>query len=294
MLTATIGLVGALVYGAADFLGGLASQRISPVRVTALSAASGLVGLLLVLLLGFGEWSADAVFWGALSGVSGALAISLLYACLAIGPMSILSPLTAVISAIVPMTWGLATGDELAPTGYLALGLALVAVVLVGFVPEKGAVRPSLTGILMAIGAGTMIGTFLILIDQTPEDSGIVPLILNRSVNAAIMFTVVLVLWLIARRSRGELTPGHGNTVAGSWRPGLVLALACGVVDAAANVLLLVGIRIGDLTVMSVLTAMYPAGTILLAAVVLKERIAPVQWVGLALALIAAALLALA
>ena len=293
MLTAIIGLTGALIYGAADFLGGLASKRISPVRVTALSAVSGLVGLLLVLSFGFGKWSAEAVFWGALSGVSGALAISLLYACLAIGPMSILSPLTAVVSAIVPMTWGLATGDQLASVGYVALGLALVAVVLVGFVPEKGAVRPSLRGILMALGSGTMIGAFLILIDQTPEDSGIVPLIVNRAVNAAIMFTVVLVLWLLARRSAPRV-PTDPTTFRTGWRPGLTLALACGVIDAAANVLLLLGIRIGDLSVMSVLTAMYPAGTILLAALVLKERIAPVQWVGLALALVAAGLLALA
>jgi drug/metabolite transporter (DMT)-like permease len=78
------------------------------------------------------------------------------------------------------------------------------------------------------------------------------------------------------------------------WRPGLPLAIACGLVDAAANVLLLAGIRLGDLSVMSVLTAMYPAGTILLAAVVLRERIAPVQWVGLALALAAAGMLAVA
>jgi drug/metabolite transporter (DMT)-like permease len=293
MLTAILGLVGALVYGAADFLGGLASRRISPLRVTAISAMSGLAGLVLVLSFGFGAWSADAVFWGALSGVSGALAISLLYACLAIGPMSILSPLTAVVSAIVPMTWGLTSGEQLTLAGYIALALALVAVVLVGFIPEKGAVRPSLRGILMAIGSGAMIGTFLILIDQTPDDSGIVPLILNRAVNAAIMFTAVLVLWLVARHSTRRSTV-DSPALAGGWRNGLLLALACGVVDAMANVLLLVGLRIGDLTVMSVLTAMYPAGTILLAAVVLKERIAPVQWVGLALALMAAGLLALA
>lgn len=294
MLTAIVGLAGALIYGAADFLGGLASKRISPIRVTALAAVSGLVGLLLVLAFGFGQWSVAAVFWGALSGVSGALAISLLYACLAIGPMSILSPLTAVVSAIVPMTWGLTTGDELAPVGYAALGLALVAVVLVGFVPEKGALRPSLRGLLMAVGSGGMIGVFLILIDQTPEDSGIVPLVLNRAVNAALMFTAVLVLWLLARRSTGEARSNRAAPQRTDWRAGLLLALACGVVDATANILLLVGIRIGELSVISVLTAMYPAGTILLAAVVLKERIAPVQWVGLVLALGAAGLLALA
>ena len=310
MLTAIIGLTGALIFGAADFLGGLASKRISPIRVTALAAASGLVGLLLVLALGFGTWSAEAVLWGGLSGVSGALAISLLYACLAIGPMSILSPLTAVVSAIVPMTWGLLGGERLGLVGYLALGLALVAVVLVGFVPEKGAVRPSLTGILMAVGSGAMIGTFMILIDQTPEDSGVVPLVMNRAVNAALMFGTVGVLWLVGRRTaRTRVTdtveedaaqvlhqavPHHTAPSTTGWKPGLTLAIACGLVDALANALLLIGIRLGDLSVMSVLTAMYPAGTILLAAIVLKERIAPVQWVGLALALVAAGMLALA
>lgn len=287
MITAVLGLLGALVYGSADFLGGLASRRISPLRVTAIGAVTGLAALLVALPFFGGVWSAAAIGWGVLSGVTGAIAISLLYACLAIGPMSILSPLTALISAIVPTTWGLLGGETFEPIGYVAIGIALIAVVLVGFVPEKGAVRPSLRGILMAIGSGAMIGAFLIIIDQTPDDSGLVPLVFNRGVNGAIMFAVVGVLAFVARR-RGTTSQTPG------WRPGLMLAVACGLVDTAANILLLVGIRLGDLTVMSVLTALYPAGTILLAAIVLKERVAPVQWVGLALAVSAAGMLAIA
>ena len=341
MLTALVGLAGALIYGSADFLGGLAAKRLSSVLVTAVAASSGLLVLLLALPFVGGVWSPDAVLWGALSGVSGAIAISLLYACLAIGPMSILSPLTAVVSAIVPMTAGLVGGERLAPVGYAALGLALVAVVLVGFVPEKGAVRPTTLGVLMAIGSGIMIGAFLILIDLTPDDSGLVPLVLNRAVNAAIMFSIVGVLAFVAARRRRVLAgvgatggdasgmssgvassagragsdtasgfeatdavaratdpaavPEHtGRRTRSTLTIGLTLAAVCGVIDVAANLLLLIGIRIGDLSVISVLTAMYPAGTILLAAVVLKERIAPVQWVGLGLALAAAARLALA
>ena len=80
------------------------------------------------------------------------------------------------------MTFGLLQGDRFAPIGYWALGLALVAVVLVGFVPEKGAVRPSVTALLMAVGSGAMIGAFMILIAQTPDDSGLVPLVMNRAV----------------------------------------------------------------------------------------------------------------
>jgi drug/metabolite transporter (DMT)-like permease len=205
----------------------------------------------------------------------------LLYACLAIGPMSILSPVTAVVSAIVPLSVGVALGDSLGPLDAVALGLALVAVVLVGFVPEKGAVRPSVAGLAMAVGSGAAIGAFLVIISLTPDDSGLVPLVMNRSVNTVIMLGVVA---FVALR-RGKDARG--------WRAGVPFALACGVVDAVANVGLLLGLRLGELSIMSVLTALYPAGTIILAALVLRERIAPVQYVGLALAITAAALLAL-
>lgn len=290
MLIVIIGLASALVYGSADFFGGLAARRLGAIRTTAIGAAIGLVVLFLALPITGGVWSSDAVVLGAITGVVGAIAIGLLYACLAIGPMSILSPLTAVISAIVPLTAGLIRGERLGTIGVVAIVIALVAVVLVGFVPEKGAVRPSLRGILMAIGAGAAIGVFLIIIDLTPDDSGVIPLIANRAVNAAIMFSVVGVLILVARR-RGVTAP---RLSADELRTGLWFALACGVLDAIANIGLLLGLRLGELSVLSVLTALYPAGTILLAALVLRERIAPVQYVGLALALVASAMLALA
>ena len=293
MLTVIVGLASALVYGAADFLGGLASKRTSAITVTAIAALSGLVVVVAVgLPIVGGVWSREAVLLGALSGVAGAVAIGLLYACLAIGPMSILSPLTAVVSAVVPLTIGLVGGERLGPLGYVALGLALVAIVLVGFTPPgkgelvRNAVKPSLTGVLMAIGSGTAIGIFLVIIDSTPDDSGIVPLVANRATNSAIMFTLVGILAIIAWR-RG--TP-RGSLA----RTTLWLAIAGGVLDAAANTGLLFGVRLGELSVIAVLTALYPAGTIILAAIVLKERIAVLQYVALALAIAAGALLALA
>lgn len=298
LLVVVIGLVGALIFGSADFLGGLAAKRISSIRVTALAAVTGLVALLLALPLIGGTWSAEAVLYGGLSGIAGAGAIVLLYACLAIGPMSILSPLTAVVSAIVPMTAGLLRGERLETLGYLALGIALIAVVLVGFVPEKDAVRPSLRALTMATGSGILIGVFMILIDLTPDDSGLVPLVANRAVNATLMFGTVLVLVLLSRRSARRLGPATGApiaTVAGAgWLPGLRLAIFCGILDAVANTMMLLGLRLGDLTVMSVLTAMYSAGTIILAAIVLKERLTRLQILGLVLALTAAGMLALA
>lgn len=292
MLTVVVGLTGTLVYGAADFFGGLAARRINPMLVTGIAALTGLVLLLAVGLPVFGGvWSPDAILLGSLSGVAGAVAIALLYASLAIGPMSILSPLTAVVSAIVPLVWGLVGGERLGVLGYVALGLALVAVVLVGFVPSgsgelvRGAVRPTLRGVLMGVGAGAAIGVFLVLLDASPDDSGVVPLILNRVVNAVIVFAAVGVVALLARRRGTRMQP--------LTRAALMLTLACGVLDVTANALLLIGVRIGDLSVMAVLAALYPAGTIILAAVVLKERIAVLQYVGLVLAIAAAAMLAL-
>jgi drug/metabolite transporter (DMT)-like permease len=231
-------------------------------------------------------WSASALLWGGLSGVSGALAISLLYACLAIGPMSILSPVTAVVSAVVPAAVGIfVRHDHFGVLGYVAIALALVAVIFVGFVRDARAVRPTFRGLAMAVASGVFIGLFLVLIDLTPNDSGIVPLIANRGVNSIIMITTVGILGLVARRRGTAATSG-------GWRPGIRLAIACGIVDAVANCGLLLGIRVGDLTVIAVLTALYPAGTIILAAIVLRERIAIVQYIGLALAIAAGALLA--
>ena len=290
MLIVLIGLASALVFGAADFLGGLAAKRMSAILTTAIGAATGLVILIAALPLLGGRLSTEAVVLGALSGVAGAIAIGLLYACLAIGPMSILSPLTAVVSAIVPLTAGLIRGEQLGTLGLIAIGLALVAVVLVGFVPEKGAVRPRLKGILMAIGAGAGIGAFLIIIDLTPDDSGLVPLVANRAVNAALMFGAVAVIALVARAKRGTAEGVAPPTV---WRTALALAIGCGILDILANIGLLIGLRLGELSVLSVLIALYPAGTIILAAIVLRERIAPVQYAGLALALTASAMLAL-
>jgi len=334
MLSAGLALLGAIVYGAADFFGGLAAKRLRSIVVTAASAASGLVFLTLLLPFVGGEWAPTDVAWGAVAGAFGVIAIALLYACLAIGPMSILSPLTAVVSAIAPMLWGLLVdGETLSPVAYAGLAVALVAVVLVGFIPGQKVVRPSARGILMAVGAGLAIGGFLIFIDQTRDDSGLVPLVMSRATTLAVTGTVVAVLAIVAVRRGASgssvftpagatigITPTghadleHATATAPAIAPGAApvtapvaapalaaptlarawwLAISCGVVDAAANAVLLVALRAGDLSIVSALTALYPAGTILLAALVLRERVAGVQWLGLALALLAGGMLAL-
>src|SRR5690606_8531069 len=140
---------------------------------------AGLVALLPFLVILPTTWSVEALFWGGLSGLTGAGSVLLLYAALAIGPMSILSPLTAVLSAIVPMTWGLLAGERLSTLASIAIVGVLIAVVLVGFVPEKGAVRPRPRGLVYGVAAGVLIGVFFILFDYAPADSGVLPVVAN-------------------------------------------------------------------------------------------------------------------
>lgn len=292
MLSALLASVGAIVYGSADFLGGLAARRMRAIVVTATAATAGLLALAVAVVPVGGIWQPSDILWGALSGVAGVIAIGLLYACLAIGPMSILSPLTAVVAAVAPIAWGLLGGDALGPLGYAGLTVAVVAVVLVGFVPGEGRVRPRARGLLYAVGSGLGIGAMIVLLDQAGDDSGVLPLLANRIANATITWTVVAVLALIAvgagRAASSALATGPERPDRRAW----MLAIGCGLADTTANVLLLEALRSGELAVVGALTALYPAGTILLAAVVLRERIAAVQWIGLALALTAGVLLA--
>ena len=289
MLTVALGLIGALAYGGADFYGGLAARRSSTLLTTLGVALVGLVGLALTSPFVAAVSSYDAWFYGAASGLAGAIGIGLLYGSLAIGPMSILSPATAFISAIVPVSVGLSQGEGGGTFFYVALGLALLAVVLVGFVPEKGAVRPRPIGLLMAAGSGTFIGFTVILIDLSPANSGLIPLLANRMVSSSALIVAAgaLVLTRVAL-SRTPRLPGLTE-----FRSVGTMIIIAGVMDVLANVAVIYGLRSGDLSVISVLIAIYPAGTILLASVVLKERIALIQWAGLALALVASALLAL-
>lgn len=287
MLAVIFGFSGALVFGCADFLGGIASRRLNPYLVTGLAGFSGLIGVSLVATLTNGQYSLAAIGWGALSGLAGSIAIVMLYAALAIGPMSILSPLGALVSAAVPVAWAAASGTQLSPIAYGAIALGLVAIVLVGFVPEKTAVRPSAKGLALSVGSGAGIGLFMIFIDQAPTDAGLIPLVANRAVTTLVLAAIIGVLVL-----RGKASSPVTDSML-SWRTAFWIALGTGLVDTTANGLLIAGFQTGELSVMSVLTAMYPAGTVILAAVFLRERVAPWQAIGLVMAIAAAGLLAL-
>ncbi|MEN9751367.1 MAG: hypothetical protein RLZZ600_414 [Actinomycetota bacterium] len=305
MLSVILGVSGALVYGVSDFFGGMGSRHLGALRLTWLSVIAGLITIFVTFQLADGIWSAitwQSMMWGGLSGICGSFAIMFLYASLAIGPMSIVSPLGAVIAAIVPVIWDIINGRLLGPVAYVAIVVALVAVVMVGFVKSEGALKLNPRGILFAALAGIGIGGYLICMSQTPANSGFEPFLANRVVAFTVLTIAMLITWMIKlARSRGIGHDGEprADVVVGergevNWKYGLIFAVLCGVLDTGANVIILEGIRFGSLSVMGVLASLYPAGTIALAAIVLKERIALIQWIGMVLALAAIAMLSLA
>ena len=284
MLSVALALAGSVIYGASDFLGGLAARGTSAVRVTLINSIAGLAVLVVAALVLPSRWGVSVLLWGVLAGICGAVALVLLYACLALGPMSILSPILALVAAVIPITIGFVRGERLSGLGYLGLAIGLVAIVLICLVPGERAVRPSPRGLLMAVGAGVAIGGYLVFIDLTPPDSGPAPLLVTFVVTGIVMSVALL----------GQRLARRGAPRSAITRVTVAFAVLCGLTDAAAAFLFLLALRAGELSIVSVLNALAPAGTIVLAAVVLRERIAPVQWMGLAVALVSAALLALA
>jgi drug/metabolite transporter (DMT)-like permease len=288
VLAIILGFTTAVVYGFADFFGALASRKLRPVLVTGLAGWLGLALLILVATTGLmpANFTAPAIFWGILGGLFSAFGLSCLYKALALGPISVLSPLGAVVAGLVPTVVGVTfLGETFRPLGWLAIGLVLVAVVLVGFVPGKNVHRPSLPALLYGLGAGVGIGAVLICLHNAPMESGSATIILVRLANGLILGGWAAFLILTGKVSPKEFK-GLGSKF---WW----MALATGALDATANVIFVLASRLGTLTVVSVLTALYPLGTILLARLVLKEKIAISQTVGIALAMGASVLLAL-
>ena len=288
MLTVILGLTTSLVYGFADFFGAIASRKLSSVLVTAVAGIVGFFFLLTMIPFFGATFSQQAVIAGIAAGVASAVGITALYASLAIGPISIISPFGAVLGALVPLTFGFFIGDRFGPLGWLALALILIAVVLVGFVPGADVRLPSAKGLALAFVAGAGIGTILIALKFSPSDSGLASVLVMRLVSAGLLNILLLATWLRLRRRNG-LSPK--SIIAGKFWWAVI---AAGIFDSSANIFFTLALRSGSISVVSVLTALYPLGTIILARLILKERIARIQMFGVLLALSGSAILGVA
>lgn len=280
-----LALAAALAYGVSDFAGGLASRRTTALTVLLVTQPVGAVGIGVLMPVLAGSPDRGSLLLGALGGLIGGVAVLLLYAGLATGPMGIVAPLTAVCAGVVPVGAGLLMGERPPPLALVGVVAALLAVVLISREPGGAAERVSVRGIALALSAGVGFGLFFVVLDRTDPASGLWPLLSGRMASTAMFVAIASAVGL---RQSGRLRldlPGSD-----AWR----LAALAGVLDAAANVLYLLAVRQGMLALVAVLVALYPAGTLLLARTVLKERQSGTQQVGLAVAGASVALIALA
>jgi drug/metabolite transporter (DMT)-like permease len=289
-------LPSAVTYGIADFSGGLAARRAPVLVVTVVAQAAGLLALLLVIGFAAGRPSAAAFGFGVLAGITGAGGLLLYLRALAVGPMGVVAPLSAVIGAGLPLAVGLVGGERLGPVGVVAVVVALLSILLATTGTRND--RAATTGVLLGLAAGAGFGMFFVAVHAAPADSGLWPLLAGRLASVTLLTGLVLRhhLPLPTRSRAASLTPATGGcgVPAPDPRPGrrtLLLMVASGVFDTLANVLFLVAARVGDLGVSAVVVSLYPVVVVLLARVVLGERLTRTQLLSAALALTASALL---
>ncbi len=285
-MPALLAVVSSLFWGVADFVGGLASRRSSPFQTLALTTPAGFVVVLPVALLLGGD-PAGSGWPGIAAGILGGIGILLLYAALTIGPMGVLSPVSAVLGAAIPVVVGLVRGERPGGAAYLGMALAVVAIITVGLEPsaptdDSRHQRVTPRALALAIGAGVGIGGFFAVLSFAPDDAGLWPVVYARGTSTVLL--VLIAVW-VARRS--------GTAVIPTRAPVRGQAVAAGVLDVAANAFYVLALQTGLLSVVAVLGSLYPAATVLLARLVLAERLRPMQKVGMVTALVASVLLAL-
>jgi drug/metabolite transporter (DMT)-like permease len=276
-----LGVVSSLLYGVSDFFGGVAS-RSRPATAVALGAlvVSGIVVLPAFAIVD-SVWSVQAVVLGAFAGAAGGIGLLPLYAALAAGPVGFVSPVVALMSAVLPALYAFATGEPIGGWSLVALAAVVVGGVLIGVEPDAG-LRPRRRTVALTLVTGLVYAAYFVFMDATPTDSGAVPM-LSDSVAAVVAVGTVL---LIGRRSAG-----------GGGRPSrreLGAILAAGLTQGVATVLLVVALHLPGLAIVAALSALYPVTTVGLAVAALHERLRLRHAIGLAIAVLGVAGLALA
>lgn len=277
-MAVVLALGSAITFGIADFLGGVASRRVATWSVVIGSQFFGLLLLVVVLpVLPPATLTGSDYAWGAAAGVAGALALTQFFRALALGRMSIVAPLSAVISGAVPVVAGVGFGERPSMVAWSGIAVALPAIVMIAREPSDVTDRIRTDVVASALVAGLGFGLFFVALDRTGTSAGIQPLIAARTTSVALLGAVGL--------ATSRLAPVRGRLLG-------IVALS-GVLDMTANTLFLYAVREGLLALGSVIAAMYPASTLVLARVVLGERVQRSQGAGLVLAAGAVSLVAL-
>ncbi|WP_375503819.1 EamA family transporter [uncultured Jatrophihabitans sp.] len=268
-MTVVLSLAAALLYGIGDFAGGFGSRRLGASTLLLWSYPIGAV-LMTALLFAFpGQLHTRVALLGVGGGAAGVLGVLVMYHLMTMAPINVISPVTAVLAAIVPVFVGFGVGERPATAAWFGIALGLVSVVLVSrSTPTAKQASVGGSTLALALLSGLGFGLYFVCLGRAGPDAGLWPLTISR-------ITSALLIMPFAWRARGfVLVRGRS----------LAIAAAAGTLDAFANLFFLLATHHGLLSVASVLTSLYPATTVLLAVTLLHERLNAVQRVGLVLA----------
>jgi len=281
-------ILSSMLYGVADFLGGIASRRGHVVVVTAWFQVAGVLPLVVYAALAPGITRPEDLAWGAAAGITGGLGVLLLYHALASGVVSTAAPLVSMIALTVPVVVGLALGERPGALPLLGIALGCVAVVLISAHGEPGhsdahglepgtraRTRVSLAALAPALAAGVLIGLFLVCLGRVQPGSSGWPLVMGRATATVCVFALLFVRRLPLRAPSGTHLPILGGAIT----------------DVSANVLYLLAVQRAPMSLIATLVSLAPATTVVLAQLVLREKLGVTQRWGVALALVAVVML---
>jgi len=266
-MTAAAALLASVAWGVADFLGGIKSRVVPTLVVLLLAQVSGVLAISLVVAVAGNLPPGPSVLWASLAGVFGGLGLAAFYRGMAVGSISIVAPIAAV-GAVVPVVFGIATGDDVSRLQLVGFALALGGVAAASFERQVGEVRIA-AGVFWAIAAVIGFGGYYVPMHEASEQDFLWAALVFRCTVAL----VALAAWLILRPPF-TAARGHLGAIA-----------MIGILDTAGNTLFAAASSLGDVSVVSVLSALYPVTTVALAAIVLSERLDRLQLAGVASAL---------
>jgi drug/metabolite transporter (DMT)-like permease len=275
----SLGLSAAVVWGAADFAGGMATKRTNVYGVVVGSEVVGLILLTPLAILAAEPFPTFSdILLAGLAGLCGGFGLTLLYRALAGGLMSIAAPVSALVGAALPVLIGALFEGFPKPTVFAGIGLALLAILLISSTkrPQKGA-SISLSQLILPVTAGIFFGLFFILINQASQTALLWPVIVTRIASICLLIAV-------ANFSHQPWIPSRVN-----WP----LISLSGLFDTGGNVFYVSAAQIGRLDIAAVLSSLYPASTVIMAWLILREHVSTIQMVGILLALLAILLIVL-